>query len=1831
MAPKKKSKKGRKKNDDEGKAKKKKEATVREQPPPIIVPFEAYKGSVQNASLRPACLDEVMFRAVKSDYFRRAGRPEPVVNDRFVNGIFMPQVDVQAVKAVLEPVDLESIIKAQDEQDAATRDCAMNSPTRRRVLSAEERQRQAEQEGFAPWKELMLNEVGDVYKATSPPKPKPQFPLTKSVTLPPGQSLSRLGGLDERSIITLPALSLAQTSQSPLHLGLEPETAPGHSILLGEVQKYFGPQARSEFFEQYRSIAQQSLSFADGEMGLATDEGGNRPLWMSKAAATAALLAKKALSKPARELRKREPFSYTLNEMGKEADVPVVKKKQKKPEEEGQEDPPPESSEPIKATEPPLPLALPARWQKRQESWLENVDAYRKSLDQLDKSLLAGPDYQFFVNNSGPLSPRTQYTKVSLDFMSNKSPEFSLASFSAMQSSVATQDEEEEDDDKSRVSSLKLRLRGMGISQLSPQSSLMSGSNMFTIPAKGDVGDGSGEGAGGSAVLSPRTAYLAACIDNKVAPLPKVILRKSLSTVVNLSHYRMGDVLGSALAGGISALPSIESINLRDNNLTDKALQPILQSIRSVRGVQQLDLSQNKIDEQASEALAAYLSDPTCSLMQLVMENADVDDAECCKFITYLESNNSLELLDLSNNLLGSHEMVYGAKTGGGALADFLNHPACRLRTLSLQWNKIRGKSALALASAVELNSTLTYLDLSYNGLGSAGGEVLGASLLENKTLHTLVIKNNNITSTACVSLCIGAGQNRAMTRLVLDENPIGEKGARAVMNLPLVAGDRVSVSAVACNTKLKDAACFYDPANVVGVYKLDLSKAFHRAVAFSVLQIVAAHSTCVIQKATFANVREGRGPLVSFAKEEKLELMLSVASDKEQYFDEEQKAVLAGLRLLEAAASDVTKATQLFHEADLDNSGELDRYEMQLILARLGIGAANNPKRFADIMGLFDLDGSGLMGLDDFLSLVKSQRLEASSRIRELTQYSVMALASRPGQRYIPPTTGQLTLTVVDGFVQKAAYSVLSENTHKSTLAMARVLGDANLLNAAIKNTRLHTQEAYDLFRSMYKETGRLLPSLSQILPQMESAGEAKRLLSLVTNDDERVMQHVKSFLGTTVGRVAFGITNGYYLLDLSVEMHRGCLAKLLEISQEVASRRGARFARALGSDAARGRIGDASQHGNWSCFRNEVFNHERTEITPEAFTPMPKSGVVEFDFCSSAPAASGEASITNARFCRVLSNLCLLQSPPEEKEAVRKLDMWAREVRFFAPVVPGSSADSRVAARRKDGYMAVHQNDEARALEMALARDAFYGLLLSRKNQNREALAREKKGQAWAAKQLTALPDPLLQSPTPSPSQTTPPIAAVQEQQEEEQRGGGSEGEGEGEEEEEVGVGEEGMGLEEGEEGEEGHEEGDEPSAWQGLAEPSMLTAPSAALGGASLRIAQSARAAALEQQRASLKRLLDLDPSQEEERFPPRSSSGSPLFGSPAQPSSRKTLAHSAGPSLRGSMRGGGLQSAAAPTPAQMMQIAANKAAALELRRSQVTVYKAVRLVQALEDTLCGVWMRARHLALLVQLLTHGDVARTPDFGSYAVELCCALFSRVLDVHNMELVLRVLPARDAGILSARLGLLSLFVPVKPEGCVRLALSRPEERRVLKMLLALAAAENGKRSIVVVKQSEEFPLEIAVDEAQQLDELDEGEEGDEDGGPRYRSRPTKSEEQVRTEVAATAEMVDLELPAAWSTAGGLPKTGHVMVTYTTGAVQSGMTMELEAGLRANRLLRRSLTNCTLSDESVVDIDDEDDDDIRAHLGKIGLGNVDSVASKFISQNLPLFEQVLE
>lgn len=73
-----------------------------------------------------------------------------------------------------------------------------------------------------------------------------------------------------------------------------------------------------------------------------------------------------------------------------------------------------------------------------------------------------------------------------------------------------------------------------------------------------------------------------------------------------------------------------------------------------------------------------------------------------------------------------------------------------------------------------------------------------------------------------------------------------------------------------------------------------------------------------------------------------------------------------------------------------------------------------------------------------------------------------------------------------------------------------------------------------------------------------------------------------------------------GFYSLDLSHEMDRLCLQRLLLFSEATKIQR-------QGRSIFPWPVGDLSQKGNWSCFRNEYVDGKPDTITPIMFTPMP------------------------------------------------------------------------------------------------------------------------------------------------------------------------------------------------------------------------------------------------------------------------------------------------------------------------------------------------------------------------------------------------------------------------------------------------------------------------------------------------------------------------------------------------------------------------------------------------------------------------------------------------
>ena len=252
--------------------------------------------------------------------------------------------------------------------------------------------------------------------------------------------------------------------------------------------------------------------------------------------------------------------------------------------------------------------------------------------------------------------------------------------------------------------------------------------------------------------------------------------------------------------------------------------------------------------------------------------------------------NASLEELDLSSNHIGAnedHQIQRGANnktnikcppSGGLALAELLKSPTSPLKVLKLAWNSLRLQSGIELCLSLAENQCLTHLDVGSNSLGAIGGEALGSSMMSNRDLRYLNVSNNGLDARACFTLCIGVLEHPTLTKVMMDGNPVGMEGAKALMLVPLLAGDRVELSSAGCNINITTtsspkkslgpggalagpvhfdgtgalhASQSFNLSSPCGDYHLDLSKPYQRAVALCLLRLVAVHQTWVMTETT--------------------------------------------------------------------------------------------------------------------------------------------------------------------------------------------------------------------------------------------------------------------------------------------------------------------------------------------------------------------------------------------------------------------------------------------------------------------------------------------------------------------------------------------------------------------------------------------------------------------------------------------------------------------------------------------------------------------------------------------------------------------------------------------------------------------------------------------------------------------------------------------------------------------------------------------------------------------------------------------------------------------
>jgi Ran GTPase-activating protein (RanGAP) involved in mRNA processing and transport len=239
------------------------------------------------------------------------------------------------------------------------------------------------------------------------------------------------------------------------------------------------------------------------------------------------------------------------------------------------------------------------------------------------------------------------------------------------------------------------------------------------------------------------------------------------------SKYSISLETFQCLARGLSHNTSLESLDLRDTNMTDDCVIALVGGLRTNKTLKCLDLSNNSALSQSGRAAIERLIGHNI-LKQLMLEGTS-DSVGASILVSGLSDNHSLEKLDLARafvdgegpetfralcqSLRGNTTLRHLDVRGNYLRLDGVCVTALKLDTMSLErldmnFNSVTSCGITALAESLQGPCTLKYLSLSSCDLDDTGLLKLGEALTTNVSLEVLDVRGelNDITHN-------GAGQ----------------------------------------------------------------------------------------------------------------------------------------------------------------------------------------------------------------------------------------------------------------------------------------------------------------------------------------------------------------------------------------------------------------------------------------------------------------------------------------------------------------------------------------------------------------------------------------------------------------------------------------------------------------------------------------------------------------------------------------------------------------------------------------------------------------------------------------------------------------------------------------------------------------------------------------------------------------------------------------------------------------------------------------------------------------------------------------------------------------
>ncbi|XP_050958555.1 NLR family CARD domain-containing protein 3-like isoform X2 [Labeo rohita] len=302
---------------------------------------------------------------------------------------------------------------------------------------------------------------------------------------------------------------------------------------------------------------------------------------------------------------------------------------------------------------------------------------------------------------------------------------------------------------------------------------------------------------------------------------------------------------------------------LNDCNLTDKSCSSLAKALESDNSLEEMNMNNNNLQDSGVKSLCSGLKSVKCKLEILSLSKCNLTDGSCSDLASILSSDfSNLKYLDLSNNNLQD--------SGVTLISDGLKKN-CKLQKLKLSHCSVAEEGYKALASALSTNpSHLIELDLTGNDPGQSGVEHL-LDVLQKPDCKLTIRFLSPEAEDVCQKLTDVLGKNLLLVReLNLKECQLGYSGLKKLV--PVLEDKHCKLNTMILNdTDITEGDCCALAAalnlNPSNLKELDLSQSLLKDSGMKIISSVFANVECRLVKLKFNHIcvtEEGCAALVS-------------------------------------------------------------------------------------------------------------------------------------------------------------------------------------------------------------------------------------------------------------------------------------------------------------------------------------------------------------------------------------------------------------------------------------------------------------------------------------------------------------------------------------------------------------------------------------------------------------------------------------------------------------------------------------------------------------------------------------------------------------------------------------------------------------------------------------------------------------------------------------------------------------------------------------------------------------------------------------------------------